>query len=300
MFQPVLKLSLIAIATTLSINAFSSPVPKVVYGEDDRYLLHEYPNAAIQMMAKSTAAMIDKSFLKSKIGNRIYLQDAKTLQQNYNVCPDENFAKELTVAECSGALVAPNLILTAGHCVKDKSDCSSAKWVFDYRADKVNRKKKYVLEENVYSCTQILVSSYNKDTDSDYALIKLDRDVTDRAPLPVRTGGKIEDDTELVVIGHPSGLPTVIADNGFVQENSEDNVFKANLDTFTMNSGSPVLNKRTGVIEGILIRGQRDYEWDRYDSCLRPNFWGDPDFPGETITRTTTVKALERILRYFN
>ena len=301
MFKPLkVQITLLLIASAVSVNAMGPVVSKVVYGEDDRYLLHEYPSAAIKMMARSTAAMINKSFLRTRIGERIYLKNAETLQKSFNICPDENFAKELVAAECSGVLIAPNLILTAGHCVKSKADCSGSKWVFDFRADKVNRKKKYVETKNVYSCKSIVVSKYNPTAEQDYAVIELDRKVSDRRPLPVRTEGKVSEDTELVVIGHPSGLPTVIADNGYVLDNDSENLFKTNLDTFTMNSGSAVINKRTGVIEGILIRGQKDYEWDKYDSCLRPNLWGDPGFAGESVTRTTTIELIGQILRYYN
>ena len=48
-------------------------------------------------------------------------------------------------------------------------------------------------------------------------------------------------DTPLVVIGHPSGLPTKIADGAWVRNNESEYYFVTNLDTFGGNSGSAVL-----------------------------------------------------------
>ncbi|MCK5882380.1 MAG: trypsin-like peptidase domain-containing protein [Bacteriovoracaceae bacterium] len=301
MFRP-LKVYVILLLTTSTIagNAASSVAPKVIYGTDDRYLLHEYPNEEIRRLARSTAAMIHKGRLKNKIGSRVYLQDLDTLQDSFNICPDEKFTKELVAAECSGSLIAPGLILTAAHCVKSNANCSGSKWVFDFRADKVNSKTKYVEDKNIYSCKRIISSSYFPEEEIDYTIIELDRKVTDRMPLPVRMEGVVPENAELVIIGHPSGLPTIIADNGYVLDNDSKNIFKTNLDTFSINSGSAVINKATGVIEGVLIRGQKDYEWDKYRSCLRPNFWKDPDFPGESVIRTTTIQSLAKIIRDFN
>ena len=41
----------------------------------------------------------------------------------------------------------------------------------------------------------------------------------------------------------------------------------ANLDTFSGNSGSPVFNKRTKRVEGILIAGETDYTFDMNQGC---------------------------------
>ena len=38
-----------------------------------------------------------------------------------------------------------------------------------------------------------------------------------------------------------------------------DDTFMTNLDTFGGNSGSPVYNAKTHKVEGILVRGERDY-----------------------------------------
>ncbi len=270
--------------------------PKVIYGDDNRQLLHHYPNLTIRNWAKSTAAMIDKVNLRDNVGGKIFISNPSTLKDVFNICADESFSHELSTAICSGFLVAPNLLLTAGHCINSASECRMSRWVFDYRADQVNSKTPYVLDKNVYKCQAIVMSAYDKKKDLDYSLIQLDRPVTDRSPLPIRREGKLSETDELVVVGHPSGLPTIIADQGFAYKNDQEQIFGANLDTFSINSGSAVLNKSTGEIEGILIRGQMDYVLDRQDSCLRPNYWRQDKEPGETVTRITSIPGLSQHL----
>lgn len=287
---------LFGLASSWNLSASNNRLPKVVYGDDNRQLIHLYPNNTVRNWAKSTAAMIEKVNLRENVGGKIFISNPSTLRTVFNVCSDELFANELSTAICSGFLVAPNLLLTAGHCINSASDCRTARWVFDYRADQVNSKTPYVLEKNVYKCQSIVTSAYDKNKDLDYSLIQLDRSVTDRSPLPIRKEGKLSETDELVVIGHPSGLPTIIADQGFAYKNDQEKIFGANLDTFSINSGSAVLNKVSGEIEGILIRGQMDYILDRHESCLRPNFWRQDKYPGETITRITSIPGLSQYL----
>ncbi len=81
----------------------------------------------------------------------------------------------------------------------------------------------------------------------------------------------------LVVIGRPSGLPTKVADGAQVR--SVNDVFLvANLDTYGGNSGSAVFNAVTGVVEGILVRGDTDYVYNAQLGCRVSNFLGSHIF----------------------
>ena len=63
----------------------------------------------------------------------------------------------------------------------------------------------------------------------------------------------------LVLIGHPSGLPTKIAPDASVLK-TLTNSFVSNVDAFSVNSGSGVFHAVTGEIEGILSSGRQDYD----------------------------------------
>src|SRR5690606_39537024 len=66
--------------------------------------------------------------------------------------------------------------------------------------------KVLVPASSAYSCKKIISQSLNGATKDDFAVIELDRKVTDRNPLKFRRSGKVTTGTPLVVIGHPTGL----------------------------------------------------------------------------------------------
>ena len=187
-----------------------------------------------------------------------------------------------------------DLLVTAGHCMQSQEDCSYYNWVFGFKKKWDGHIATEFSLENVYSCQKILVSKYDPIGKKDYALIKLDRPVLERKPLSFRRNGKIDNEAELVVIGHPSGLPTKIADNARVRDNGDPLFFNANLDTFQGNSGSAVFNKKTGVVEGILVRGDTDYVTE--DSCMVINRCEDHGCRGEDVTRITLFKNINEII----
>jgi V8-like Glu-specific endopeptidase len=90
---------------------------------------------------------------------------------------------------------------------------------------------------------------------------------TNKTALPYRKKGKINTNAKLVVIGHPSGLPQKVSDDGQILNNKEEDFFVTNLDTFGGNSGSPVVDLNSGMIEGILVRGEEDYIYDFKKGC---------------------------------
>ena len=65
--------------------------------------------------------------------------------------------------------------------------------------------------------------------------------------------------TEIYIIGHPFGLPMKVAGNARV-ESIDDNYFRASLDAFRGNSGSPVFRADTHAAIGIYVRGERSIE----------------------------------------
>ena len=275
----------ILLALVLSISAFSQR--EIVYGEDNRVDWYESTNTMYRELAMSTAAMIDKK--KISITNKTYTLDGKKLGSYINACNNVRFKEQITAASCSGFLVGEDLLVTAGHCIKNESDCNKYSWVFDYKLDSSADKADQGPVENVYNCKSIierkLSSFWGK---NDYALIKLDRK-TDRKALEYNID-KVSDNAELVVIGHPTGLPQKIADGATVRSTS-GKYFTANLDTFGGNSGSAVFNAKTGVVEGILVRGDQDYI-QRADGCRDVNTVANDGGRGEEVTYIKNIKKL--------
>ena len=112
-------------------------------------------------------------------------------------------------------------------------------------------------------------------------MVRLKRKVVGRTPLRVKRDSKAKSGDEIVVIGHPSGLPTKVAGGASVR-NDAGTYFVANLDTYGGNSGSAVFDSASGEVAGILVRGETDFR--RVGSCLQSNVCTDSGCRGEDVT----------------
>jgi V8-like Glu-specific endopeptidase len=264
----------------------------VIYGKDNRNDVFESRDSVLVELSKSTAAMIDLENLKDISGEEIVIS-SRTLKQN-GICAKERFSQQISAANCSGFLVAPNILVTAGHCIKSNFDCTSFKWVFDYKVDHSEQREVTVPKTSVYSCKKIISRSLDSASKDDYAVIELDRVVFDRRPLTFRKTGKISKGEAIAVIGHPSGLPTKIADGANVRSLSSK-FFVANLDSYGGNSGSAVFNLSTSAVEGILVRGENDYIYDTEAGCQVSKVCENTSCRGEDVTYITNIEALKNI-----
>jgi hypothetical protein len=284
---------------SLSLSSIAENIPKVFYGNDDRYNIENSPDPRFQIKGLSVAQMIPNDSFKPAFNGVLNQVLVKPLYERFSVCRDERFAEDISAGKCSGFLVAPDLLVTAGHCVWGQSSCDENKWVFDFRNDFIynggNPDLAFVSSDDIYGCKEVVNRKYARETTkNDFALIRLDRPVTDRKPLEFRTEGKIEDDTKIVMVGYPLGLTAKVSYEAKLIENINPFYFKTNLDSFTGNSGSPVFNKETGLVEGILVRGEIDFIPNSHEPCdlVRECKENGEGCEGEDVTRITVIPEL--------
>lgn len=267
----------------------------VVYGDDNRKDIYQVTDRSMLALASSTVALIRPDRLEALDANSMRIKSV-SYAQTYSLCKSEPFYEQKTAAFCSGFLVGPQTVVTAGHCIKADS-CAKTKFVFGFAIAKEGEEPTSVPNDNVYSCSQV-VESQQKDQDKDYgpdfAVVSLDRPVTGFRPLEFRRSGQIAIDEPLFVVGHPAGLPTKVADGANVRDISKKAYFSANLDTYGGNSGSAVFNLNTGAIEGILVRGEIDYVTKKGENCQVSNVCANGGCMGEHVTR------IEMALPYIN
>lgn len=261
----------------------------VIYGEDNRKDVYESKDSVLVEMSRATAGLISKDYFKVS-GKELIIGGRKLLDRG--ICSKERFSDQLSVASCSGFLVSEKVLVTAGHCVKNASACAKANWIFDYRMNDAKSEMR-IPKSNLFKCKKIISRSLNILTKEDFAVIELDRKVSDRRPLSFRRSGKVAVGDPLAVIGHPSGLPTKITDQGVVRSLG-NNYFVTNLDTYHGNSGSAVINTRSGEVEGILVRGDNDFVKDR-SGCQISKVCAADGCRGEDVSYISTIGALKDI-----
>jgi hypothetical protein len=257
---------------------------KVVYGTDTRIDLYQTDDARLRSLADSTVALFQSAGVSSQGG--VAKLTTQSYAERYGLCKEEPFYEQETGAFCSGSLVAPDVIMTAGHCVPSAEECAKIKFVFGFAVKEKGVLPKSVLETEVYGCKE-LIGREQVGNGADWALVRLDRKVAGHSPLKLNLTGQIEAKTEVLVIGHPAGLPTKIAGGAHVRDSSKPGFFVANLDTYGGNSGSAVFNAATGLVEGILVRGEQDYA--QKDGCFVSNLCPVDGCRGEDVTKIANV-----------
>lgn len=252
---------------------FAQARDKVVYGIDNRENYQDV-ESRFQLLADATATMVRSYDLKDS--GTFFKYSSRLLGDHFfgdqfehgKLCSNEKFRDENQLGNCSGFLVSSNILITAGHCVRNKDDCKNNKWVFSYY--KEQSKTGQLSKEEVFACREILSIGSG---DKDYAVIKLDRPAIGKLPLKI-SKSRVSVGDELFVIGYPSGLPVKISREARVKQ-VLNSFFKANLDTFAGNSGSAVFDEKSDEVVGILVKGQTDYEYNSDQKCFRVNVCED-------------------------
>lgn len=307
----MLKNSVILISLVITNYAYSAASQsRIIYGDDDRQDSANVHDLKIQQFSKAIAGRVFKYALSKNSDRETYAVDMVLPLSDpraANVCSNENFANQPTISDCTGFLVSDRHLVTAGHCItegitlKDEASraCQEFVWMFDY---KTNAKGQFnaakVAKDKIYGCKSVVFATLNKQ--KDYAIIELDRPVTDREPLRLSDAAPVEG-TKLFIMGHPTGLPLKYAEGARVfSVNSE--YFSTNLDSFGGNSGSPVFNYDTMEVEGILVRGDIDYIPVRQSNgreCMKVNRCDNnrmncmanaPEIDGEHVTLISKIK----------
>jgi V8-like Glu-specific endopeptidase len=278
---------------------------KPIYGPDDRTDWASINDPKVKRRAAASIALFHATNLSPTSAGRLKLT-AKSLGESFALCPNERFAKQLTGADCSGVLVAPNVVVTAGHCVRevaqsrDAPALSDIRFVFGYVARDMHDPgrseydKQQVFRGKRLIGGKLFPASQGND---DWAVIELDRAVPNDLAQPVRiAGGRIADNEDVYVIGYPSGLPLKYAPGAKVRKNGSRAYFVANLDTFGGNSGSGVFASKTNELVGILVRGDADYYVDSDNGCRRPFFCPSSGCEGEDVTRIEAVELPSSVM----
>jgi len=258
---------------------------KLVYGVDDRKDYYEL-NDQQKKECDSVVSLWEASDIVDN-GNGGSRLQSTNFGDSLNLCENERFREQPIGAFCSGFLVGPDLIVTAGHCVKNADDLTNTRFVFGYRMENENQARTAISNSDIYKGKEIVGRRQDPGNGSDCCIVRLERPVDNHSHFQnIRKSGKIPDTARVHVIGHPVGLPLKYAGGAWVRNNQNDPYIVCNLDTYGGNSGSPVINDNEAhEIEGILVRGDTDFK--QVGNCQRSNVCPNTGCQGEDVTRAT-------------
>lgn len=249
----------------------SVEVGRNVYGPDDR---KEALKFGYSDYTHATAVAVSSSQFNGNYLTGHSLGDKLLLQYKADFVSSEvAFRDQPAFGWCTGFLIAPDILVTAGHCVDNKNK-NTTEWVFDYTVEKDDIKSYkpkntiYIDPSNRYRVKEVITSILDDKTMTDYAVLRLDRP-TNRVPYAFRTSNKIQPGEKVSMIGAPNGIPLKLVENADVVNSSSNKYFVTDLDAFGGNSGGPVFNS-AGRIEGILVRGpSKGYYIDEWCNCVK-------------------------------
>jgi V8-like Glu-specific endopeptidase len=252
-------------------------------GEDERVERFELDQVGEEeRFARASAALvINTNTNLYQDGSLMFTSSVQTIGQRFGLCEDERFVEQPMLARCSATLVAPDLVLTAGHCVglgheqlRDTTAmCRRLNVIFDlgYLQDYDDPLEPLsrVLPENAYECERVEAWGYPEDRSApsdDWALIRLDRAVEGRTPMRLADTSPASG-SSLTIIGHPLGLPQKVSRGDVLTQTPR--LFAHDADTLTGSSGSGTFDLEAGALVGVHVSGttQRDLVMDTSRGC---------------------------------
>ncbi|MCH9809529.1 MAG: serine protease [Alphaproteobacteria bacterium] len=272
---------------------------EVVAGEDDRQDIHELGNigddALRRKLTEATVILTNKSRIADN-GDETFALEVNPFRQRETQfspplppCSGERFASQHTGGWCSGFLVGADVIVTAGHCGETEDEIKDTAYIFGFQVNSpTDAGTTQFNADQVYFGKELI--AHDLSSSGDFAIVRLDRAVPASVadPLKVRVSGTPALNSNLGVIGYPSGLPVKIAFGSETKLLRDlDPWLISNLDTYGGNSGSPVFNT-SGEVEGILVRGAKDYNFT--NTCFRTNKIENED-GSEAITKASVFQS---------
>ncbi len=250
--------------------AESSVRPRIIRPPDDR---KDYvaTSAMLQGIGDAVCAFVTNDAITDN-GDGTFTINADTLATNRSpLCAGEPFGDQPTAAFCTATLIAPNALVTAGHCLDDngtRTDLSTFYCVFDYAVKQAGVNPSTFNADQLVRVSEVLGLVNEADTANDWAVVRLEREITGRTPVPVRSSGSVAVGQSLVAIGFGAGLPMKFSDNSTVQT-IVDFGFEADMDIIEGNSGGPIIDAMTGTIEGVVSSDLAVDDFYQDGDCFR-------------------------------
>jgi hypothetical protein len=229
----------------------------LVYGDDNRHELFEYDGAT--WIGRTTSSVVALGWADEVDAGAVHSPSAR---EAAGLCSTERFGEQPSFAICTGVALAPDLILTAAHCLR----------VAPLDQLVTLRGFAYAVPDELAPTldARTITAVVAVDDGLDYAWLRLGSG-TPLSPAEVDLRSPVAA-APVVSVNHGLGVPAKVDDGGRVFPR-DDQTFWTTIDSFGGASGGPVYDD-SGQLRGILTAGSPDFTVSA-DGCLATRH--DPD-----------------------
>lgn len=219
--------------------------------------IRDSTEANIFANSRGVLGMILDTRVNSLGEEKMQVDTSFKLGPTYGLCNDEEYWNEPSACYCTAFLVAPDIVVTAQHCIS-QVPLERIRLILGFELADKNAVPDYVIKEReVFTPVEIVGGSDGQTLD--FVMLRLDHKAVLQPSLPLASLSPNIGDS-VYAIGYPSGLPMKVAGIGLITKLDGKVYSYSNLHTYEGNSGSPVFNSRTHEVVGILIEGDQDFE----------------------------------------
>ncbi len=303
-------LSVLPLLAQAPTHAAPAPPQQIVVGTDDRRDFFEASYPAVNLFASTGTIFTTGNYTLAPDGQSVALNfnswADKFLQRNEQytgipfspprpLCSTERFLTQNSTGSCSFTLIAPNLALTAGHCMtmprctpgsgpnqlntcrledvaasNPGGVCANTIFAFDYQANDSSGSSPLILGSHQFRrCRRAVslqsINFFNVGTD--FALVELDRPVCDRPSIPLASATPEAGDP-LILMGSSFGLPQKSAPHTFIGEVTgrypwstafPSGIFATSGESFNGNSGGGLFNLSGQLVALLTASDARNF-----------------------------------------
>ena len=239
-------------------------------------------NISIIKNSESIGCLIDAEQL-DYIGDSVFRLDlSRIFGKTYRVCPDEPYYSQPTVGFGTAFFIDNDKIITALHCFDDRK-ISDVYFVLGYVLSNIDGTISPEFDNHqVFKIKKVI----RKFVEYDIVILQLDKSYNEFFPEIARNY-EYSIKKPIYALGYPVGLPLKITTNASIKSKPDNLFIYTTLDTYHGNSGSPVFDKETNQIIGVLLEGGTDFV--NQGNCNRSYLCASSDCLGEKVLQLSTI-----------
>lgn len=273
---------------------FNSMAQNGYIGEDNRREVSELTDT-LKTRSQSVVTVVRRHENNHVSGGGYKFNTENANPLDLKICEDQRFANQSRHSEvvCGGVLISGDLILTAASCINEGSDCTSDySFIFGYTEGQSEFNPR-----DVYHCQEVIWKKNENGIQA--AIIRLDRPVNARIPVPLSIENPIVETQPVITIGPHAklSLKTSIGQIKYIAQDSNINKTYSvgtDLDCHHDDFGNAVLNQ-SGQLIGVMTAVTELTELPTATEALVTSLPSAVTTPTEPSTESITESTLNEL-----